>query len=1525
MLFKKISILLSIWVALLSCLTQVSAQQSNLEKIYVQTDRPLYFPGEMVWYKAYITNADGKVNSLSDIMMIDLMAPNGDVVKRATLKVAYGYAYGDFYLNEDWVGGTYTLRAYTTWLQNYGEEAYFEKEIVVQKVISPEVLLKLDFDKEAYGPASQVIAHFRANNLENNPLVNYEFAAVLQIKGETIIEQTLVTDAEGKQDIVFNLPADLNTTDVLITTRVPYKSSAESISRSVPIALYDIDLQFLPESGQAIIGTANTIAFKAVNQFGKPADVSGEIVDETGNLITTFSSYHDGMGAFVMTPTASKYYARLSEPYKATELQPLPEMLQNGTKFSVEENEDAFQIQIFSNSQSKLVLVVSSAYEEQLRTTISTSSFNKATFTLPKQALGIGIYKITLEDTKGVPLAERLVFANKDKQLQVKVSLAKDVYATREKVKVKVQTLNADQQPVPANLSVSVADNKLVTYADDKQDNILSQLLVSSELQGKIYKPSFYFKPDEPKAAKALNYVMLTQGWRSYIQSTIIPETAIYKPDALNIQYGKVIDGEGNGVQSHVMVFDLNSNKVLKLETDEDGVFSFSESKTGKVLVLAFTDDNTWVSIESGRYERNMSEGVLSYTGKVKVDQKIPQLASVLGKKIAKDDKKTTGTIDVAMDMDSSELSEVVVVGYGAVKKQSLTGAVKVIHSDNLEDKTAGVAQLLQGRVAGVSIANASGIYGNTAKISIRGASSVNGMEQPLVIIDGVPVSQNNAQSDPLGKLEANAIESVTVIKGAAAASLYGSQGGGGVIVVTTKKNSYWNSNRKVFYKRRRFKYATHFFNTYAPKIDYPATFYMPDYASTEIPEKRFDFRNTIYWNPVVQTDANGEASFEFYNSDAVTSFIIATEGIGANGIAGRNETTYASGKTLDIAFTLPNYMAVNDTVNIPVTITNTSATAVTGRLVFTLPGALKALNDVKAQRVTVPAKGYKVHMVKVVPVTTEKEVTVEVSFQGGEFTDHISKKGTIVSPYFPMYASASGNSNATYQVPVANIVPGSMHASFNVYTNILGNVMDGIDGIIRQPYGCFEQVSSTTYPNVLVLQYLRETGKSNPEIESKAMSYIKKGYEKLAGYETKKNGFEWYGHTPPHEALSAYGLMEFTEMKQVYNGVSEPMLQRTVTYLLSRKDGKGGFKQNRGKYGFSAAPENVNNAYIVYALSEAGVAGSKYELEYSTARTEALESTDSYRMALMACAAFNLGKTQDYEELLSKIIANLRNYGFEKLPVSATITRSYGNSRIVETAAFTVLALLKEVQYLELVTEGVSVITSKKTNYGFGSTQATAMALKALINYTKYHNENLFGEDISVTLSVNGKTINRKIVQNDKGKLVIDSLEGYFHEGNQEVSIAFSNGKQLPYSLQLNWDTQVPNSASDCKVAIATQIGNATAKVGETVRLTTLITNTTSNPLPMVTAVVGIPGGTQAQPWQLKEITEQLKADYVEVFDNYLVFYFKEMGPSETKTIQLDLQAEVPGTYVAPASTAYLYYTNELKHWIYGEKLVIE
>ena len=119
--------------------------------------------------------------------------------------------------------------------------------------------------------------------------------------------------------------------------------------------------------------------------------------------------------------------------------------------------------------------------------------------------------------------------------------------------------------------------------------------------------------------------------------------------------------------------------------------------------------------------------------------------------------------------------------------------------------------------------------------------------------------------------------------------------------------------------------------------------------------------------------------------------------------------------------------------------------------------------------------------------------------------------------------------------------------------------------------------------------------------------------------------------------------------------------------------------------------------------------------------------------------------------------------------------------------------------------------------------------------------------------------------------------------------------------------------------------MASKTANVGETVRLTATISNKKSEEVPSTMAIIGIPAGFSVQPWQLKELQEKKVFDYYEIKGNNIAIYYRGLGPKAVKEINLDLKAEMPGVYDAPASSAYLYYTNEYKCWSGVDKITIK
>ena len=240
-------------------------------------------------------------------------------------------------------------------------------------------------------------------------------------------------------------------------------------------------------------------------------------------------------------------------------------------------------------------------------------------------------------------------------------------------------------------------------------------------------------------------------------------------------------------------------------------------------------------------------------------------------------------------------------------------------------------------------------------------------------------------------------------------------------------------------------------------------------------------------------------------------------------------------------------------------------------------------------------------------------------------------------------------------------------------------------------------------------------------------------------------------------------------------------------------------------------------------------------------------------------------------------------------------------------------------------MTKAVEYIVHSRSGYGaFGNTQGTVLALKALTEYAKFSKKTT--EDGTIVIMVDGKKVaERSYKAGQNGALVIDSLEKYMGEGAHSIKVKYIGVKNpLPYSVAVSWNTFLPASAKECVIDIQTKLSSKSVNVGETVRLSTTIKNTKTEGIPSTMAIIGIPAGLTAQPWQLKELQEKKVFDYYEIIGNNIAVYYRCMQASAVKEINLDLKAEIPGSYDAPASSGYLYYTNEYKCWSAVDRITV-
>ena len=565
--------------------------------------------------------------------------------------------------------------------------------------------------------------------------------------------------------------------------------------------------------------------------------------------------------------------------------------------------------------------------------------------------------------------------------------------------------------------------------------------------------------------------------------------------------------------------------------------------------------------------------------------------------------------------------------------------------------------------------------------------------------------------------------------------------------------------------------------------------------------------RETIFWKPSIQTSEQGHAQVEFYLSDAVTSIRGTVEGMSAGGRAGHGEAVIASKLPVSLATKLPLEVSSGDRIDLPVTVTNTTGrsydAALAGRFgpAFSLSGEIGQKVTLKPQE----SRSYYYGLQVVGTGLEEGAGDVALSVESARLSDAMKRSIRVVPAGFPREQSAAGTltDKARAEVELPEALPGTVVAEIAFYPSPKSTLMAATESIVREPTGCFEQASSANYPNVMVLGFLQSQTAADPAMVARTTEVLDRGYKKIAGYESKGRGYEWFGGDPGHEALTAYGLMEFADMARVYKNVDVAMMKRTVAWLKGRRDGKGGYlRSDRALDSFGQASEEVTSAYITFALTEVGE--RDLDAEVGVARTQAKGAEDPYVLALAAGTLADVDPRGEATQTAWKRLEGKQGKDGRFAGASTSITRSGGQALEIETTALATLALLKGgADHQPAALRAVSWIGEQRSGWGgFGSTQSTVLALKALTQAASRRGSEM--PEGTVTVTVNGTPHTLALHAGATDALALRGLAADLRKGRNVVEIASPTaGLSLPYALKVTYRTQRPATSARSPVAI--------------------------------------------------------------------------------------------------------------------------
>lgn len=339
-----------------------------------------------------------------------------------------------------------------------------------------------------------------------------------------------------------------------------------------------VQFSVFPEGGQLIAGLQNRVAFKAVDKNGDPIEVSGTLL-KNDIAVCRFNSTHAGMGSFLFTPEQKTVYHIRLEAHPDS-LYPVREVQDSGILLQLVRNEqDSLVFKILSSLAGRKTIYLRLQLRGMTQAVAGGMVTDSLIVKVPLADALAGVAEATLFDEQLRPLAERLVFLHPEKRLHISFQEVRQQYRPREKVTLKVRTTDPAGKPVPAILSLSVHDQ---LFSNPRYvRNIVNYYLLSTQLRGRIYDPSYYFDDTHKDRLEALDLLLLAQGWRQYAwNEAVLRENVPYQQPVLKDSLPLQVTAQGRPgkekLPPSLLFFNYNRTALLAATPANDGVFYLS-------------------------------------------------------------------------------------------------------------------------------------------------------------------------------------------------------------------------------------------------------------------------------------------------------------------------------------------------------------------------------------------------------------------------------------------------------------------------------------------------------------------------------------------------------------------------------------------------------------------------------------------------------------------------------------------------------------------------------------------------------------------------------------------------------------------------------------------------------------------------------------------------------------------------------------------------------------------------------------
>jgi hypothetical protein len=764
----------------------------------------------------------------------------------------------------------------------------------------PQEKLYLHFDKSYYNPGETIWfkSYIFSANLPS--LISKTVYADLVDEKGTIIDRKIAPVVMSSAAASFDLPAKLTSSTVYVRAYTDWMLNFDSsfiYTKAIPVIQEKPPaakrltpknfLQFFPEGGDLVQGVESRVAFKATDIHGLPYNVSGDIIDSKGKSITKFSSMHDGMGFFVLKPEAKEQYKAIWKDAAGKSQQTaLPAVKREGYVLTVTQdvNDVRFLISRPEGEVAADAAVTIVGQMQQQMVYMAKANISKGPTvrgSIPVEKIPAGILQLTIFSSDEKPLAERIVFVNKQDYYFI-TDLNSPLKGFQKRKKNVIQVDVPDT--IRTNLSISVTDAGINPHLEGEED-IFSNVMLTSDIKGYVHNPAYYFSNESDSVRNHLDLVMMTNGWRRFKWTDVLagkfPETT-YQPSDYVVLNGKI-----NGLNKTELlnkeltaILDMNKRQeFINIPVGSDGTFSVAGLLFFDTAKIYYQFNNDKDKILTSRANIDIKSSLNKMPFNAKNDTNLVYRSVLPPKDVWAGNvemaEKNQAVLDARRKVET--LASVTVTAKQKSKKQLLdeqyaTGlfsggdAYTFDVSDDISAQGAmSVLNYLQGKVAGLQITGT----GPQAQMSWRG---------------GVPTLFLNEMSSDLSLVQNLNMADVAYIK-VFRPPFFGAQGGGsgGAIAVYTKKgaNVYNNDVKGLDFAK-------------IPGYNSGKEFYSPDYSTYDERHTDADYRSTLYWNPFILTDKSSRRQlFTFYNNDVTRKFRVVIEGCDEQGRLTRIEKIF--------------------------------------------------------------------------------------------------------------------------------------------------------------------------------------------------------------------------------------------------------------------------------------------------------------------------------------------------------------------------------------------------------------------------------------------------------------------------------------------------------------------------------------------------------------------------------------------------------------------------------------------------------